>query len=314
MADAHPGPIRALMGYAVALLLVAMVALPVTALALTPILVRHQPPDSGDDLRDDYAIRLLELALSRTEDDFGPFNLLAIGLRMTQNRATRELGRGQYIDVLWTMTSRAREEKLVPIRIPLAGGLLGVRVPVIRAGDANPLEEVSRVSDLRNLRAGQLQDWPDTMILRHNGVPVTTATNYQSLFAMLARGRFDYLPRGIQELTAEAHLYERYNLEPYRDLLLVYRAPNYFFVSPGDHALALRIRIGLERALADGSFARLMEQHPATAPAIETLRQGPARIIRLDNPELPSATLLDRDELWFAPVFGRLPTPGGANR
>lgn len=311
MSDARPGPIRTLTGFTVALLLAAMVAAPATAVALTPLLVRHQPPDSGDDLRDDYAIRLLELALSRTEDDFGPFNLLEIGLRMTQNRATRELGRGRYIDVLWTMTSRAREEKLVPIRIPLARGLLGVRVPVIRAGGANPLEDVSTVPGLRNLRAGQLQDWPDTMILRHNGVPVTTATDYESLFAMLARGRFDYLPRGIQELSAEARLYERHNLEPYRDLLLVYRAPNYFFVSPGDHALALRIRIGLERALADGSFTRLMEQHPATAPAIETLRQGQARIIRLDNPELPTATPLERDELWLSPVFDPSPEHRG---
>ncbi|MDN3518185.1 hypothetical protein QWY84_11235 [Aquisalimonas lutea] len=314
MTKPRPGPIRILTGRAAALLLVAAIAVPAPVLALTPALVRHQPPDSGEDRRDDYAIQLLELALSRTEDDFGPFNLLEIDLRMSQNRAIRELRDGRYIDVLWTMTNRAREEKLVPIRIPLARGLLGVRVPVIRAGGAGLLDGVSTLPDLRDMRAGQLQDWPDTMILRHNGVPVTTATNYQSLFAMLARGRFHYLPRGIQELAAETRIYERYGLEPYRDLLLVYRAPSYFFVAPGDHTLALRIRIGLERALADGSFTRLMERHPATAPALTTLRRGQARIIRLRNPNLPAATPLERDELWFAPVFGAHPEHGGEIR
>ncbi len=266
-------------------------------------LIRFQPPESEDDQRDDYVIQVLELALEQTRDDFGPASLHQIGLRMTQDRAVREMRNGRYIDVLWMMTSAEREDELIPVRIPLAGGLLGVRVPVVRGGDTQFFATVREVSDLRPYVAGQGHDWPDTRVLRHNGLEVMTATGYHSLFRMLERGRFDYLPRSIMELTAEQPLYERFGLQPHKDLLLVYHAPNYFFVSRDHEALALRLETGLERAIDDGSLQELMREHPATRDALAFLETEQPRLVPLDNPVLPEHTPTERRELWVDALF-----------
>ena len=270
-------------------------------------LIRVQPPATADDQRDDYAVQVLELALEQTRHDFGPASLHRIGLRMTQNRAMREMRNGRYIDVLWMMTTSAREEQLTPVRIPLAAGMLGVRVPVLPKHRGEAFEEIADLAELQQHVAGQGHDWPDTAILRHNGIRVTTSTGYETLFRMLELGRFDFFPRGIQELAAEEDLYQRYGLVPYPDLLLAYHAPNYFFVAPDNDALALRLETGLERAVADGSLEALMRSHPGTGNGLAHLESGEMRIIPLENPDLPEWTPVDRDELWLDTVFDEIP-------
>lgn len=284
--------------------LAAVIAAMTAAHAQTGTLIRIQPPTTADDQRDDYAIEVLELALEQTREDFGAARLHPIGLRMTQDRAMREMRNHRYIDVLWMMTTPEREQQLTPVRIPMAAGMLGIRVPVLPSAMADALDDVNELADLQQYVAGQGHDWPDTRILRHNGIQVATATGYENLFRMLERGRFDFFPRGIQELPAEERLYRRHDLEPYRDLLLAYYAPNYFFVAPDNDALALRLETGLERAVADGSLRALMRSHPATRDALTHLASGEARILTLENPELPEFTPVDRDELWLDAVLG----------
>ena len=273
--------------------------------------IRFQPPAAADDRRDDYAVQVLELALEQTRRDFGAVSLQRIGLRMTQDRAVLEMRNGRYIEVLWMMTTPDRERQLTPVRIPLAGGMLGVRVPVLPAATGNTLRDVEELAQLQQYVAGQGHDWPDTRILRHNDIQVTTSTGYDSLFRMLTRGRFDFFPRGIQELAAEEDLYQRYDLEPYPDLLLAYYAPNYFFVAPDNDALALRLETGLERAVADGSLEALMRTHPATRDALAHLESGQARIIPLENPDLPEFTPVHREELWLDTLFEAVDPPQG---
>ena len=52
--------------------------------------------------------------------------------------------------------------------------------------------------------AGQASDWPDTDILRANDLPVATTATYSSLFQMLGKQRFDYMPRSVVEVWQEA--------------------------------------------------------------------------------------------------------------
>ncbi len=276
-------------------------------------LIRLQPPATADDQRDDYVMQVLELALEQTRHDFGPASLQRIGLRMTQDRAMREMRNGRYIDVLWMMTTTAREQQLTPVRIPLAAGMLGIRVPVLPKAGGHAFEEITDLAELRQYVAGQGHDWPDTRILRHNGIRVTTSTGYENLFRMLERGRFDFFPRAIKELAAEADLYQHYGLEPYPDLLLAYRAPNYFFVAPDNDALALRLETGLERALADGSLEALMRNNPTTRRALAHLESGEARVIPLENPDLPEFTPVHREELWLDTVFDANQNGGRSN-
>jgi hypothetical protein len=56
---------------------------------------------------------------------------------------------------------------------------------------------VHSLADLKPMRFGQGSDWPDTAVLRDNGLQVVTSQNYASLFRMLDAGRFDLFPREV---------------------------------------------------------------------------------------------------------------------
>lgn len=74
------------------------------------------------------------------------------------------------IDVLWSMTTQEREAQLLPIRIPIDKGLLGWRIPLLRANRANLLAGATTLAGLHLWSAGQGHDWPDAEILKSNGL------------------------------------------------------------------------------------------------------------------------------------------------
>lgn len=291
-------------------LLVLLLIVPVMASATV---IGHIRPDSEEENRDAYFIGLLNLALERTEASHGSYELRQAPVQMSQSRAFLEMREGGYIDVVWSMATEAREQAFRPIRIPLLKGLLGVRVPVVPADDPDRLAGVRSLEALRRYRAGQGHDWPDTRILEANGLPVTPAPGYQPLFRMLARGRVDYVPRGISEVWAERAVYEQHDLVVGDGPILAYVAPIYFFVAPGNEALAQRLETGLQRAVADGSFDSAFRQHPGNIRAIEHMLGDDRPVIWLDNPTLHAETPTDRPALWYGPLFGRHPDIGAAD-
>lgn len=223
---------------------------------------------------------------------------------MVQSRALIELTRPEpSIDVFWTMPTTQREQTLLPIRIPIERGLIGWRLALVRGADLPRWAEVNTLADLARYSAGQMHDWPDTPILRANGVMVQTSTRYENLFGMLASGRFDFFPRSVMEIDAEYEAYKSTGLVIEPRLLLYYPAALYYFVSAKRPQLAADLARGLEMALADGSFERLFQQQFGALIARHALARR--HVLRLNNPELPAATPLQRKELW-------LPLPAGS--
>lgn len=258
--------------------------------------IRYPRPLAGDEFRPRYPLALLQLALDRAGSDL---RLEASEHHMEQQRALLSLEQGEAVDVVWTMTSIEREQRLLPVRIPLDKGLYGWRIALLRADRAQLLSDVRTLEDLRKLRAGQGHDWPDTTILRHQGLPVETSSSYDSLFLMLRARRFDYFPRAVLEAGAELQHRHIDDLVLDRHLVLHYPTALYFFFSPQAPQLADTVRRGLERAVADGSFDRLFQQHHADD--LRHLRLEQRRIIELENPLLPPQTPLQRHELWYRP-------------
>lgn len=246
-----------------------------------------------------YALALLTAALERTP---GRYQLQATPVPMAQSRALLAIEHdSKSVQVMWTMTTREREARLLPIRIPIYRGLIGWRVLLQRSADAEQLATVENLDELKRFSFGQRHDWPDTAILRANGLKVVTSQHYRGLFQMLAAGRFDLFPREVvvawqeQARAAESGL----ALSIDNHLLLHYPTAFYFFTSRNRPDLAADIERGLEAMIADGSFRRLFEQYHG-----DTLRQAnlhKRRIIELHNPDLPPATPFSRKELWFQP-------------
>ncbi|MBD9424831.1 transporter substrate-binding domain-containing protein [Pseudomonas sp. PDM15] len=258
--------------------------------------LRYPRAPVGDEFRSAYPLAQLQLALDKVGSSL---RIVPSQHHMEQQRALLSLEQGEAVDVVWTMTSLERERHLLPVRIPLDKGLYGWRIALLRADQPNLLQGVHNLSDLGRLRAGQGHDWPDTAILRGQGLRVEVSSSYESLFLMLEARRFDYFPRAVLEVEDELRHNRQRPLVADRYLVLHYPTALYFFFSPNDPQLAEIVRQGLELALADGSFERVFQQYHGADLRRVALEQR--QIIELDNPLLPPQTPLQRRELWYRP-------------
>jgi hypothetical protein len=259
--------------------------------------VYYPPPETEADRRTEYPVRMLELALAKSGKGY---HAVPSPVGMTQGRSLVQVQNGSpYASVVWTMTSKEREQQVLPIRIPIDKGLLGWRLLLVKKGDRNLFQTVRTAGGLFEYTAGLGHDWPDVAVFRSNGLKVAPANKYDLLFRMLASGKFSYFPRSVAEIFSEHYRYQN-ELDIADHVALYYHAPLYFFVSKDNPALAKAIESGLEKAIKDGSFDRLFNQYYGESIRRAGLEQR--TVIQLANPTLPSSTPLDRPALWFRKV------------
>jgi hypothetical protein len=243
----------------------------------------------------DYIVAVLKLALDKSGR---PYVLKQSEAPMVQSRVIEEIARNSgKVDIVWTMTSEQREKDLLPIRIPIDFGLIGWRVALVRADRTELFGKVRRPEDLARLVAGQMHDWPDTAILRANGLQVITSSHYEGLFSQLLLGRVDYFPRSVIEVRSELKAHPQLTLAIEPHLLLRYPTAFYFFVSRQRPELAHTIETGLWQALGDGSLDKLFRHYFGNV--VNDLQLNKRRVIELRNPLLPAATPLQDRRLWF---------------
>lgn len=247
-----------------------------------------------DDLRHQYPLALLSLALEKTNVRF---ELKPSTSAMPQARAIKRLEENLEINVFWSMTDITREEQLLPIRIPIAKGLIGWRMLVAPRHSPFLTAPINNLSDLLEYEPVQGIAWPDTKILQANGFNVVTARDYSDAMNMVSAGLADFFPRSVIELDSQLQDSVNNNLELRRDLALQYPSAMYFFVNKRNVTLAKLIETGLERAIADGSFNMLFEQH--FGKTIRLLDLSNVRHFELANPLLPKLTPTSRQELWY---------------
>ncbi|MDN3377034.1 MULTISPECIES: transporter substrate-binding domain-containing protein [unclassified Pseudoalteromonas] len=206
------------------------------------------------------------------------------------------------LDVMWSMTSQSLEHDYQAIYIPLFRGLLGMRLAIVTQQNVEMFMHVSNIADLKKFRAGQGKTWPDTTILKENGLNVVTTLKYPNLFPMLEGGRFDYFPRGVNEPWDEIVNYRDLNLtvDPY--VLLKYTAPLYFFVAKENTQLAQKLTQSLNDMIKDGSFNSMFFSDSQVQMVLQKANLKQRIIIPLSNPNLSSITPLSRTELWFNPL------------
>ena len=247
-----------------------------------------------------YYVHLLDLALEKTKGE-GAFIISHTQKIMSQARSIVSLEQGVDINLMWTMTSKERESRLFPIRIPLIKGLLGYRVFLIRKSDQALFNNITTLDELNKFKAGQGAGWPDTKILQSNGLKVITNTKFKLLFSMLERQRFDYFPRGISEAWSELEHNKDKGLMVEPTILLKYPAPMYFFVSRKNKALGERIEQGLLQAIHDGSFDDLFYSFPAHKAIFSQTNIEGRKQFELNNPYLSQETPINDKSLWYRP-------------
>jgi hypothetical protein len=91
--------------------------------------------------------------------------------------------------------------------------------------------------------------------------------------------------------------------------MLVYRMPFYLFTGKQNKKLAADLELGLNRAIADGSFDKIFYSDPMVKAVLEKANLEERLVFNLDNPTLPKETPLDRPELWLDIKNLRQPAP-----
>lgn len=247
-----------------------------------PEVVRYPQPQNAQDHRSDYAIALLTAALARSspQTQVQPSRHV-----FSRSRALEELSPGGGVDVVWTLTSVEREQKYLPVRIPIYFGYGGYRVLLIHQQQASRFAALRTGAQWRELRFAQVHDWLDTGLLRQHGWQVQGVSQYANLFPLLLKNRVDAVPRGVLEVSDEAAQWQADGLVIESQWLLKYPSAEYFFVSQQNPQLALLLQQGLQQMQQDGSLQRLFDHH--FAAKLKALKLDQRRVLSIQNPFLP---------------------------
>lgn len=258
-----------------------------------------QRAEFGRSERHQYFLELLNLAVKNSGSKTKVTFVEAKNDRL-QGYNVRAVQKGK-LDVIWTMTDSKRETQLLPIRIPLYKGMLGHRICIIQKDKLNRFKDIRSIEDFerRRLTIGQGHDWPDTKVLKSNGLQVVTGHSYEGLFGMLKKGRFDCYARGINEPWSEIDKFGSGSLDIDRHISLIYHSPVYFFVGKQHNQLAKMIESGLNKSIDSGEFDQLFEKYNGKFLKLAELdkRQN----IRLKNPDLSSGSkkIVDVAKYWL---------------
>ena len=257
--------------------------------------------DPQKDLLHTYSTQLLLAALDASKPRYGAYRLEISTASMQHVRQLRELESGELVNVSAQITTSAWEKTLTPVRIPIDRGLASFRIVLIDGRRQAEFSRIASLDDLRKLKAGVGEQWALRKVYEENGLPVVTGDNNRGLFAMLMEGRFDYLPRSIEEAVHEKSSLatDHPHLAMEKSILLYASAPRYFFVSPKAPRLAERLRAGLEILVANGEYERRFAAYYASVIAEAGLCR---RIVfRLKNNDLGHDAPLGQTRLWFDP-------------
>lgn len=281
------------------LLLVCGVAVLPQTVAAEEVIITN-PVKSSDDKRFDYPMALLRAAMERTVDHYGPFRIERYPTGMSRKRALQQLMSGNP-NVFEAPTRLEWEASAIPIRIPIRKGLLGYRLLLIRDVDQDIFSGVNSIDDLKKYRMGGGAQWSTTMAVRRLGFTVYGGAEYEPLFSMLMGKRFDYFPRGVNEVFAEFDTrkakFPTMRIE--KTVALYLPLPTYFFVTPKRPDLAKRLTQGLLSMVDDGSLDKMFEAYHG--PSIERANLKNRRIIELKNLNLTDETPFHRKDFWIDP-------------
>lgn len=254
--------------------------------------------ESSADARRSYPLAVLNMCQDYLHGDY---EFRASGLLAQQQRNLLLLEQGE-LDILWTVSTVAREQKLLPVRIPIDRGLIGWRLLLVRQGEQEQFASLGQAG-LSEKIAGQGHDWPDLAVLRANGFAAQGSSTYEGLFAMLARGHIDYFPRSVSEIWPELSTRPGLGLAVASGVALHYPEQLYFFVNRRNTALAAALTSCLRKATEDGALKRLFYQYFGEDIALAGLLRR--RIVQLQLPEqIPPPPEL-ADDFWFRPGEAR---------
>ncbi|WP_417069090.1 hypothetical protein [Niveibacterium terrae] len=256
--------------------------------AAAQMVFTYQQAESRKDRRFDYDTAVLRLALEKTRKEYGGFRLQP-SPPMNRARAIADASSRAYPNffVKLSYSDNLAGKGLAYARFPIDRGIVDYRICFVRSELKERLAATSTLVELKRYSHGQGIGWADVDILRANGFTVQQVSDYESLFRMVAAGRFDLFCRGVNEILDEYRLHRDIpHLDYDSSFALVYPLPRFLFTSAANKAALARVSRGLQIAYQDGSLQALwLRQYQ---PSIEFAKLKTRRLFRLDNPLIHS--------------------------
>ena len=248
-------------------------------------------PQSKNDPRSNYDAELFELVMKAAEPKFGPYQIVQTLRNASQDRDLVEVISGEIANADIVAARKEWEDQTIPIRIPLLKNMLGTRLFLIRKDMSDIFSGIKQLERLKSLAAGSGRTWTITRVFEKQGFNVVKGTSYDGLFKMLSTQRFDYFPRGLNEVFLEYEIRKDelpdVIIEP--TIALQLPLPTFFFVSPRYQRLAQRLEYGLKKTQIDGSFDTLFYKHFGDLYKKANLPKR--RIFKVENPMLTPETI-----------------------
>lgn len=231
-----------------------------------------------------YYQSVLKLALDKTRESHGDYQLSFMDTIFTVDRILQIVAAGEQADIIWASVTPAREKKLRVVPTNLLRDFNNYRLLLVMNKKSHAFRNIENIAGLKNFRAGNGARWTDSRIFEANGIPVTTAVQFNHLIKMLAANRFDYISRGLHEIDNDIKMFYSFDLAIAEGVVLKYKTPvSYsFFVTKNNTALAERLEAGLLLAEQDGSFKEAYESIASYKAGIDELNKK-RHVIELDN-------------------------------
>ena len=252
---------------------------------------------SVNENRDVFELDLLKFLLQKS----GVTSKFIFTKPMSQERVSEELKKGT-LDIYWMGTSNKLETGLIPIRFPIYRGLLGYRIFIINKKNINKFKKIKNLNDLQQLVGIQDRGWNDIPILTHSGLKPIEAP-YKSIYKMLDAGRnIDYFSRGMTEAynELEGEIKKLPNLMVEENILLTYKYPLFYFISPHNKVLSNTLHKAFKQSFDDGSFFRFFNSHKVIINALKKVNLSSRVKINILNPFLSKETEQLGELYWYS--------------
>lgn len=262
--------------------------------------IRVSQGQSSKDVRALYTHEVLSKALELTQGSHGPFEVEITSTGLPNQRALEQLQlKDGLFNVAMAITRYEWEKKSIAIRIPVRMGILSYRLLAVHKDNLDKFKDVHTIEQLKSLSAGLRVSWATSEIMSQQGYKVVNAYGYDSLFAMLEKKRFDYIPRGVHEIYDEISLRNKElpNLVVEPNLAIVIPSPYYIFVSNHAPRIAERLEIGLESMVDQGILKQMLKKYYARF--IQKANIKHRRVLHVGNESLPPETPLNERKYWI---------------
>lgn len=236
------------------------------------------------DKKSEHKEEVLKRALEITEREFGPFKIEKYHQENDFGRKLKALYERGLVNTTMMPANELWDDYCIPIKVPVRLGLLSYRVLLINEDDLPTFAKINRLEELSLLTAGVISGWATTKAFKYNNMKLVGTSHFDGLFYMLPKKRFDYIPRGVNEVYDELHTrqgtLEGVVIEP--SIALYIPTSTNFYIAKSEPKLAKRLEKGLKIMIESGELKDILYKY--FAKDIQRANLDNRKLFKVENP------------------------------